>query len=89
MIVNHFGSESHGLSHCDAGEKSRRARNSLRRNMTRLGIEPRTYGLKVRCSNQLSYRVGLSRSPRRLNLWLPRPHLKPAAATAAPTPQKY
>ena len=28
--------------------------------MTRLGIEPRTYGLKVRCSNQLSYRVALS-----------------------------
>ena len=28
--------------------------------MTRLGIEPRTYGLKVRCSNQLSYRVAIA-----------------------------
>lgn len=31
-----------------------------RSSMTRLGIEPRTYGLKVRCSNQLSYRVNFN-----------------------------
>ena len=29
----------------------------LRRYVTRLGLEPRTLSLKVRCSNQLSYRV--------------------------------
>ena len=40
----------------------------FRNSMTRLGIEPRTYGLKVRCSNQLSYRVGSSQFPRHFNL---------------------
>jgi hypothetical protein len=59
MLVVQLEGESHSLSHCGAGEHSRRARNSLVCNMTRLGVEPRTYGLKVRCSNQLSYRVNL------------------------------
>ena len=31
----------------------------LRRYVTRLGLEPRTLSLKVRCSNQLSYEVEL------------------------------